>query len=57
MKFEFGWNRGLFIARSRGPKKQSGGGRQSPEIDPSPYSQNIYPMKLKFISSLLEYLG
>ena len=25
-------NRGLFVARSRGPKKQSGGGRQAPEI-------------------------
>ena len=29
---EFDWNRGLFVARSRGPKKRYGGGRQSPEI-------------------------
>ena len=33
MIFEFDWNRGLFVARSRGPKKRSGGGRQSPELD------------------------
>ena len=32
MIFEFDWNRGLFVARSRGPKKRSGGGRQSREI-------------------------
>ena len=32
MIFEFDWNSGLFVARSRGPKKRSGGGRQSPEI-------------------------
>ena len=24
MIFEFDWNRGLFVARSRGPKKRSG---------------------------------
>ena len=29
---EFDWNRGLFVATSRGPKKRYGGGRQSPEI-------------------------
>ena len=33
MIFEFDWNRGLFVARSRGPKKQSGGGRKSREFD------------------------
>ena len=32
MIFKFDWNRGLFVARSSGPKKQSGGGRQSPEL-------------------------
>ena len=32
MILEFDWNRGLFLARSRGSKKRSGGGRQSPEI-------------------------
>ena len=32
MIFECDWNSGLFVARSRGPKKRSGGGRQSPEI-------------------------
>ena len=26
-------NRGFFVARSRGPKTRSGGGRQSPERD------------------------
>ena len=30
---EFDWNRGLFVAQSRGPKKQFGGGLQSPELD------------------------
>ena len=30
--FEFDSNRGLFVVRSIGPKKRSGGGRQSPEI-------------------------
>ena len=29
---EFDSNRGLFVARSTGPKRRSGGGRQSPEI-------------------------
>ena len=33
MIFEFDWNQGLFVARSRGPKKRFGGGRQSPELD------------------------
>ena len=33
MVFEFDWNRGIFVARSGGPKKRSGGGRQSPELD------------------------
>ena len=33
MIFEFDWNRGLFVAQSRGPKKRSGGGRQSPKLD------------------------
>ena len=33
MIFEFDWNRGLFVSRSRGPKKRSGGGRKSPELD------------------------
>ena len=30
---EFDWKQGLFVARSRGAKKRSGGGRQSPELD------------------------
>ena len=33
MIFEFDWNHGLFEARSRGPKKRSGGRRESPELD------------------------
>ena len=33
MIFEFDWNRGFFVALSRGPKKRSGGGRKSPELD------------------------
>ena len=33
MMFEFDWNRGFFVARSRGPKKRFGGGRQSLELD------------------------
>ena len=33
MIIEFDWKQGLFVARSRGPKKRSGGGRQSPELD------------------------
>ena len=33
MIFEFDWNRGLFVARSKGPKNWSGGGRKSPELD------------------------
>ena len=33
MIFEFDWNRGFFVARSRGPKKRSIGGRPSPELD------------------------
>ena len=33
MIVEFEWNRGIFAARSRGPKKLSGGGGQSPELD------------------------
>ena len=32
MIFEFDSNSGLFVARSKGPKKRSGGVRQSPEI-------------------------
>ena len=32
MMFEFDSNRGLFLARSKGTKKRSGGGLQSPEI-------------------------
>ena len=32
MIFEFDSNRGLFVARSKGPKKRSGGGCHSPEI-------------------------
>ena len=32
MIFEFDSSRSLFVARSRGPKKRSGGGRQLPEI-------------------------
>ena len=32
MMFEFDSNRGLFVARSKGTKKRSGGGLQSPEI-------------------------
>ena len=30
---EFDWKQGLFVARSRVPKKRSGEGRQSPELD------------------------
>ena len=33
MIFEFDWNLGLFVAWCRAPKKLSGGGRQSPELD------------------------
>ena len=33
MIIEFDWKEGLFLARSRGLKKRSGGGRQSPELD------------------------
>ena len=32
MIIEFDWKQGLF-AQSRGLKKRSGGGRQSPELD------------------------
>ena len=32
MIFEFDSNRRLFVARSKGTKKRSGGGRKSPEI-------------------------
>ena len=57
MIFEFDWNRSLFVARYRGPKKRSGGGGQSPNLDIRRIAKYIYPMKLKFILSLLEYLG
>ena len=33
MIFELEWSRGLFVARSKGPKKRSGEGRKSPELD------------------------
>ena len=33
MILEFDWNRGLFVARSRGPKNRFGRGRQSPELN------------------------
>ena len=32
MIFEFDWNRGLFVARSKGPKKWSGGGVNRPNL-------------------------
>ena len=32
MIFEFDSHRDFFVAQSTGPKKRSGGGRQSPEI-------------------------
>ena len=32
-EFFYTWRAILFVARSRGPKKRSGGGRQSPEVD------------------------
>ena len=33
MIFELEWSRGLFVARSRGPKKRSGEGRKSRALD------------------------
>ena len=57
MIIEFDWKQGLVVARSRCPKERSRGGRQSPELDIRLYRQNIYPVKLKFIYSWLEYLG
>ena len=51
MIFEFDSNRSLFVARYRGSKRRSGGGRQSPEIGIRRIAQNIYAMKLKFVFS------
>ena len=54
MIIEFDCKQDLFVARSRGPKKRSGGGPQSPELD-----KNIYPMKLiyRFVSALQDAGG
>ena len=56
MMFELDSNGALFVALSWALKKRSGGGREAPKRHP-PYRQNIYPMKLKFIFSLIEDLG
>ena len=48
MIFEFDSNRGLFVARSTGPKSGMAEAVNRPKLALA-YRQNIYPMKLKFV--------